>query len=98
MNDGLRSVTDSAGRGGPHRTGHAARPRHRDMSPAQYVSVSLATCVGLCRFGEAWAALRAENLLTYLLHAARPRRTGRRRSAQASARTEVGRGFLAASK
>ena len=37
------------------------------MSPAQYVSVSLATCVGLCRFGEAWAALRAENLLTYLL-------------------------------
>ena len=27
--------------------------------------VSLATCVGLCRFGEAWAALRAENLLTY---------------------------------
>jgi len=36
------------------------------MSPAQYVSVSLATCVGLCRFGEAWAALRAENLLTYL--------------------------------
>ena len=40
-------------------------PAH--MSPAQYVSVSLATCVGLCRFGEAWAALRAENLLTYLL-------------------------------
>ena len=36
------------------------------MSPAQYVSVSLATCVGLCRFGEAWAALWAENLLTYL--------------------------------
>jgi hypothetical protein len=36
------------------------------MSPAQYVSVSLATCVGLCRFGEAWAAHRAENLLTYL--------------------------------
>ena len=35
------------------------------MSPALYVSVSLATCVGLCRFGEAWAALRAENLLTY---------------------------------
>ena len=35
-------------------------------SPAQYVSVSLATCVGLCRFGEAWAALWAENLLTYL--------------------------------
>ena len=34
------------------------------MSPALYVSVSLATCVGLCRFGEAWAALRAENLLT----------------------------------
>ena len=24
------------------------------------------TCVGLCRFGEAWAALGAENLLTYL--------------------------------
>ena len=36
------------------------------MSPALYVSVPLATCVGLCRFGEAWAALRAENLLTYL--------------------------------
>ena len=31
------------------------------------ISLSLdATCVGLCRFGEAWAALRAENLLTYL--------------------------------
>ena len=44
------------------------------MSPAQYVSVSLATCVGLCRFGEAWAALRAENLLTYLLNG---RRSGR---------------------
>ena len=37
-------------------------------SPAQYVSVSLATCVGLCRFGEAWAALWAENLLTYLVY------------------------------
>ena len=36
------------------------------MSPAQYVSVSLATCVGLCRFGEAWAALRAENFTYYL--------------------------------
>ena len=36
------------------------------MSPALYVYVPLATCVGLCRFGEAWAALRAENLLTYL--------------------------------
>ena len=29
------------------------------MSPALYVSVSLATCGGLCRFGEAWAALGA---------------------------------------
>ena len=28
------------------------------------------TCVGLCRFGEAWAALGAENLLTYLNEAA----------------------------
>ena len=37
------------------------------MSPALYVSVSLAMCVGLCRFGEAWAALRAEYLLTYLI-------------------------------
>ena len=37
------------------------------MSPAQYVSVSLATCVGLCRFGEAWAAPlgRKIYLLTY---------------------------------
>jgi hypothetical protein len=52
------------------------------MSPAQYVSVSLATCVGLCRFGEAWAALRAENLLTYLVEGRetprRPRREKRR--------------------
>jgi hypothetical protein len=31
---------------------------------------TLATCVGLCRFGEAWAALGAENLLTYLNEAA----------------------------
>ena len=40
-------------------------PAPDDMSPALYVSVSLATCVGLCRFGEAWAALGAEHLLTY---------------------------------
>ena len=34
-----------------------------ERQSAQYVSVSLATCVGLCRFGEAWAALNwAENL------------------------------------
>ena len=38
--------------------------RHRDMSPALYVSVSPATRGGLCRFGEAWAALWAEILLT----------------------------------
>ena len=35
------------------------------MSPAQYVSVSLATCEGLCRFGEAWAALKGRKI--YLL-------------------------------
>ena len=41
-----------------------AGPDEHD-NPAQYVSVTPATCGGLYRFGEAWAALRAENLLTY---------------------------------
>jgi hypothetical protein len=35
------------------------------MSPALYVSVSLATCGGLCRFGEAWAALIKGGKCTY---------------------------------
>ena len=45
---------------------HVCARQLRIRCPALYVSVPLATCVGLCRFGEAWAALRAENLLTYL--------------------------------
>jgi hypothetical protein len=34
------------------------------MPPAILAAI-LAAILGLCRFGEAWAALRAENLLTY---------------------------------
>ena len=52
-----------AARGSPPAPWLPPDARTPQPQPAQYVSVSLATCVGLCRFGEAWAALGAEKNL-----------------------------------